>query len=179
MRKRLSRFHKLFVPPLGGGMETNMKKILESIRIVDIICIFLAAALIFGIYLFTTPVQIAADGERIIHYTIELEQRPQGFFENITPGAVVLDGVSATNIGTVVSAYALPFREPVYDESAGIIRMAEVEGFEITRIVIEASVDISDYGLRIGSYLLRVNQNIFTRSHDFAGAARVANISYR
>jgi hypothetical protein len=127
---------------------------------------------------FSAPRQVAArSGDPLVRYTIELGEKEAGFHTNIEPGAVVLDSLKGYDIGRVVQAYALPYREDAPDEEAGIFRRAVVEGLEFTYIEVEAVAQVSDYATSIGQYDIAVNKEVYVRSKRFAGKGYITAIN--
>jgi len=145
----------------------------------DILISLAIIALIWGMHLFSLPQQAVADGGRLIRFTIEMPDRPEGFYQTIEVGAEVLDGVTGLRIGHVLYAYPLPFRDDVPDEGGNIVRRAVVPGREFTYIVVEAWANITDYATEIGQFHVRVNQPIFPRSRNFAGTGIVTGLEFQ
>ena len=144
---------------------------------VDVLLVLLIAGIVWGLSLLSAPQDaIAGTGVTIVRYTIEFAERPEGFYQGISPGTVVLDSVRGFNIGTVVYAYGLPFLQDVPDETYGIIRRTPVAGLEFTYVVVEALAEIDEYATRIGQYIIGVNREVFIRSRDFAGRGFITSL---
>lgn len=146
---------------------------------IDVLLVIGIVALVYAAHIFSAPQQLAAEGGRLVRFTIELPARPEGFYQTIVPGPMVLDSVRGLNIGHVVYAYGLPFLEDVPDEANNVIRRSHVEGLEFTYIVVEAWADVSDYATEIGQYIVRVNQEIAARSRDFAGLGFITSVEFQ
>ncbi|MCL2362688.1 MAG: DUF4330 domain-containing protein [Defluviitaleaceae bacterium] len=145
---------------------------------IDVLLVTLVLLLIWGAYLLAQPQTVAADGSRLIRYTFELTERPEGFHERIEIGLPAYCGVNGWRVGTIVDVYALPNMNDAPDERAGIIRRVEVEGLEATYIVIEAWAEISDYATNIGNFWVAVNRQVGIRSRDFGGMGFITNIEW-
>jgi len=143
---------------------------------VDVILIVALVALVWVAYLFSMPREINASGGQQIRFTLELGDRPAGFFQQIEAGSAVFDGVGGAYIGRVVYAYGLPFLQDVPDEANNIIRRTPVAGREFTYIVVEAWANITDYATEIGNFEARVNLNMYARSRNFAGGGFIVRL---
>ena len=146
---------------------------------IDVLLVAAVVALVWAAYVFSAPQTVAADGGRLVRFTIELPARPEGFHATIEAGPIVWDSVRSLHIGNVVYAYGLPFLDDVPDEAHGVVRRSPVEGLEFTYIVVEAWADVSDYATEIGQYIVRVNQEIAARSRDFAGLGFITAVEFQ
>jgi hypothetical protein len=136
-------------------------------------------ALVYGASVFSAPRQVTArEGTPLIRYTIELSEKEEGFHKKIEPGAVVFDSLRGQEIGRVINAYALPYREDAPDMETGIFRRAPVAGMEFTYIEVEAHAQISDSAISIGQYDIAVNKEVFVRSKRFAGQGYITAITF-
>jgi len=145
---------------------------------IDVLLVTLVLLLIWGAYLLAQPQTVVADGSRLVRYTFELSERPDGFHENIEVGLPAYCGVNGWRVGTIVEVYALPFMHDAPDQSAGVFRRVEVEGLEFTYVVIEAWAEISDYATNIGNFWVAVNRQVGIRSRDFGGMGFITNIEW-
>jgi len=145
---------------------------------VDVLLVALVVVLVWGAYLLAQPQTVVAEGGRLIRYTFELGERPEGFHEGIEVGLPAYCGTMGWRIGTVVEVYALPFLADAPDESAGVIRRVPVEGLEFTYIVIEAWAEISDYATSIGNFWVAVNRQVGIRGRDFGGIGFITNLEW-
>jgi hypothetical protein len=143
----------------------------------DVLIVIGVIALVWFASVFSAPKQAAArPGDTPVRYTIELSEKEAGFHEKIRPGAAVFDSLRGYDIGRVIRAYALPYREDAADEEAGVFRRAVVEGMEFTYIEVEAYAQISDAAIGIGQYDIAVNKEVFVRSKHFAGQGYITAI---
>jgi len=145
---------------------------------IDVLLIIAVLLLLWGAYMLARPQAVVAEGGTLIRYTFEISERPEGFYQTITPGTPAYCGAMGWRIGTVVYAYAKPFMQDAPDESAGIFRRAEVEGMEFTYIVIEAWANVSDHATHIGQYLVAVNRQVPILSKDFGSMGFITNLEW-
>jgi len=145
---------------------------------IDVLLVTLVVVLVWGAYLLAQLQTVVAESGRLVRFTFELTERPEGFHEGIEIGIPAYCGVSGWRVGTVVDVYALPFMSDAPDERAGIFRRVEVEGLEFTYIVIEAWADICDYATSIGNFWVAVNRQVGIRSRDFGGMGFITNIEW-
>ena len=160
-------------------------KLFGVLHLADIMWIVLLIALIPVGIRFSMPREVAAHtGDTVVRFTVELGARPAdgvqapraGFYQNITIGDPVFDGSIGLHLGTIVDAYAQPFQTRVFNEAIGTIAQAEVEGLELTYVVIESGVTISDYETLIGNFPISVGRNVAVRSKSFAGAGYIVSV---
>ena len=154
-------------------------KILGILHLADIFWLALVVVLVFAAVQFSVPRQVAArPGAVPVRFTIELgEQRTSGeprlieagFHERIRTGEPLFDSLRGLHIGTIVDVYARPFQVAAFDEDAGMLRRAPVEGLEYVYIVVEAHAQVCDYETLIGLYPIAVGREAMVRSRDFAG----------
>jgi len=143
---------------------------------IDVLLVTLLILLIWGAYLLAQPQTVAADGSRLVRFTFELTERPEGFHEGIEIGLPAYCGINGWRVGTIVDVYARPHMHDAPDENAGIFRRVEVEGLEATYIVIEAWAEISDYSTSIGNFWVAVNRQVGIRSRDFGGMGFITHL---
>jgi len=145
---------------------------------IDILLIIAVVLLIWGAYILAQPQTVAADGTRLIRYTVEFGGRDAGFHEGIEIGAAAFYGNQGWWIGEVVDVFARPFLADAPDEAAGIIRRVPIEELEFTYVVIEAWANITDASTSIGDFWVAVNRQVPVRSRDFAGVGFITNIEW-
>jgi hypothetical protein len=146
----------------------------------DVLVVIGIVALVWFASVFSAPKQInARDGDPFLRYTIELGEKEDGFHKKIEPGAIVFDSLKGYDIGRVVNAYALPYREDAPDLENGFFRRAPVPGLEFTYIEVETFAQVSDYSTMVGQYDIAVNKEVFVRSKHFAGQGYITSIEWR
>ena len=145
---------------------------------IDVLLVTVVVLLVWGAYLLAQPQTVVAESGRLVRFTFELTERPEGFHEGIEIGIPAYCGVNGWRVGTVVDVYARPFMSDAPDERAGIFRRVEVEGLEFTYIVIEAWADICDYATAIGNFWVAVNRQVGIRARDFGGMGFITNLEW-
>ena len=152
----------------------------------DVLILLMLIAIVYVAYLFSMPQDTMAQSGRPIRFTIELSDfqrqqlvgHPVGFYQQITPGPVVIESTRSVPIGHVVSAYSRPFMQDVQDEATGTFRRTPVDGREFTYVVVEAFADITDLETTVNQIRILVNQDIYVRSHDFAGRGFITALEF-
>ena len=145
---------------------------------IDVLMVTAVILLVWGAYILAQPQTVVAEGGRLIRFTFELGERPEGFHQGIEIGSPAYYGSQNWRVGTVVEVYALPHLTDAPDEAAGVIRRTPVDGLESTYIVIEAWADICDYATSIGNFWVAVNRQVGIRSRDFGGMGFITNIEW-
>jgi len=144
----------------------------------DVLIIVAIIAIIWAAHIFSAPTQAMAQTGTRIRYTIELFERPAGFYRQIEPGAHVYDSSQGAIIGVVVEAYALPFMQDVPDEAAGVFRRTPVAGREFTYIVVEAWADVTESGTYVNEFWIVINRQLYAISRDFAGRGHITHLEF-
>ena len=154
------------------------RRIIGPINIIDLLLVALIALLVYAAMQFSAPESVSAKpGDVTIQYTIELKEKPEGFHSKIETGVTLYDNVKGYAAGRIVDAYAVPYREPAFDEESGIIRSAPVDGLETVYIVVEASAQISETLTSIGLYDIAVGKEVFVKTKRFAGKGFITGIT--
>ena len=161
-------------------MENNKGKfrLFGLINPVDVIIAAAAVTFLSWAFLvFSEPTSVDARASDVkVRYTVELAERESGAYLRVVTGTAVFDSLRGFAIGTVVDAYALPYREDAPDLENKLIRRAPVDGMEFTYVVIEATATITDYATSIGNYDVLVNTEVFIYSKFFAGYGYVTSL---
>ncbi len=164
---------------LTKGDSMKKYRLFGIINPLDVLILISVIALVVAGFFFAAPREASASaGSPTVRYTIELAEREEGFYKEITPGATVSDIEKGYVIGTIIEAYGLPYMEDAPDEDDEIFRRAVVDGLEFTYIVVEAPVTVSDYSTNIGEYSIAVNKEVFVKSKAFAGRGYITEIIY-
>jgi len=153
-----------------------MKKF--RVNIFDGFLLVLLVAIVYGAYLFSMPQQAVAESGTHVQFTIELRERPTGFYQQIEPGSTVFESSHGVPIGTVVRAYGLPFMQDAQDNSAMVFRRSPVEGREFTYVVVETWVNVSDFETEVNQIRIGVNRELYVRSKHFAGRTFITNLTF-
>ncbi|MCL1997228.1 MAG: DUF4330 family protein [Turicibacter sp.] len=161
-------------------------KIFGTIHIADILWLILLIVLIFFGIRFSVPREVMAqEGQATVRYTLEFgygthasaRRMRAGFYENVSIGDAIFDAVRGVHMGHVVDVYAVPFQVAVLDESTNIIRFADVDGLELTRVVVEAVAEISEYETLVNGITIATGlQEVFVRSANFAGDGLIISV---
>jgi len=161
-------------------MENKQKKyrLFGIINIIDVLIVAAIIGVIYGAHLFAMPQQTAAEGGRLVRFTVELSGHNSGFYQQIEPGAVVIESSIGVPIGTIIYTYASAFMQDVPDEANNIIRRAEVEGREFTYVVIETMANISEFETEVNNFRLMVGRSVYVRSRDFAGEGHITALEF-
>jgi len=157
-------------------MAKSKYRLFGIINPIDALLVVGIVALVVSVYFFATSRETG--GGTRVQFTIELQNRYEGFYQTITPGDIVIEGVRGLPLGTVVRAYSSPMLMDAADEANNIYRRSPVPGREFTYIVIEAYADISDYSTMVGQRSVRVNEGIAVRSKTFAGHGMITHLEF-
>ena len=107
-------------------------------------------------------------------YTIRLQKTLPGTADLIETGDALVDVVKNYELGTVVSATAMPATDSIINENAKAYVTAEIPGYEDIDIVVEASVTYGEENILVGSgYELRVGEKIYVRGPGYLGSGEV------
>jgi len=148
------------------------------VNVFDLVLIIACAVLVYGAYLFAAPTRVVAGGGDLIRFTVELAERPPGFYTQIVEGPLVFDSQSGTAIGNVVYAYELPFMVDAPDEYNDIIRRVPVEDSVFTYVVVEAWGNVTDFQTEVNGFRIMVNRDVYIRSRDFAGRGFITHLEF-
>jgi hypothetical protein len=163
-------------------MDANKKKNFRLFGIISpvdiIIVIALIAASLWAVLVFSAPTEVAGAGDRRIRYTVELMEKPAGFYEKAQPDTTLYDIERGYAIGTIVDSYALPYLKDAPDEAANIIRRTPVDGMEFSSIVVETSAQVADGSTMVGPYSIAVNKEVFVKSRDLAGRGYITSVEF-
>ena len=155
-----------------------MRKFLKLFNVFDVFLVLLCVAIVYGAYLFSMPQQAVAESGTRIQFTIELSERPTGFYQQIEPGAVVFESSRGVAIGNVVRTYGLPFLQDVQDDANRIFRRSPVEGREFTYVIVETWANVSDFETEVNQIRIGVNRELYVRSKHFAGRGFITNLQF-
>ena len=159
-------------------MEGN-KRFRLKLNLFDGIVILIAlavAAVMF--YTQLKPAATRGDAATIVasttQYTIRLQKTLPGTADLIKQGDALVDVVKNYDLGTVVSATAMPATDIIINEDAKAYVTAEIPGYEDIEVVIESSVTYGEEDTLVGSgYKLRVGEKIYVRGPGYLGSGEV------
>ena len=162
-------------------MEQNTPKFRLRLNLFDAIVIL--AALAVGALLLwvrlrpAAPVQADPTAQDTVRYTIRFQRWNPGTSGLISPGDQVADNVKNFEIGSVVSAQAVPARQQVVDQVNRRWVWAEIEGMEDVLVTIEAPCSVSDGAITVGGgYELRVGVMAYVRGEGYMGSGPIVAI---
>lgn len=156
---------------------TNTKK---RINLLDLVIILiLVAVVIFGVGSFTgawNKQQKATSGR--VTFSVELKQQDEALLEYIEEGKTIQDGVSKQILGSIVAIHETPAERLVENHDAKTIVLAKVP--DKVDIVIEAEsvADVTESGIQIGSFDLKVGKTIHCIVGDAVADGTVIRIDY-
>lgn len=156
---------------------SNTKKRINLLDLVIILMI--VAAVVFGIGSLTgvwSKQQKATSGR--VTFSVELKQQDEALLEYIEEGKTIQDGVSKQILGSVVAIHETPAERIVENHDAQTFVLAEVP--DKIDIVIEAEsvADVTESGIQIGSFDLKVGKSIHCIVGDAVADGTVIGIDY-
>lgn len=160
-------------------MEENKGRFRLKLNLFDGIVIVAALAVAAVLlYMQMRPAAPAGDASTPVaattQYTIRLQKTLPGTADLIEAGDALVDVVKNFELGTVVSATAMPATDSIINENAKSYVTAEIPGYEDIDIVVEASVTYGEEKILVGSgYELRVGEKIFVRGPGYLGSGEV------
>lgn len=159
-------------------MKTTNTK--NRINLLDLVIILMiVAAVVFGIGSLTGVwnKQQKATSE-CVTFSVELKQQYEALLEYIEEGKTIQDGVSKQVLGSVVAIHEMPAEKIVENHDAKTIVLAKVP--DKVDIVIEAEsvADVTESGVKIGSFDLKVGKTIHCIVGDAVADGTVIGIDY-
>ncbi len=159
-------------------MERNEGRFRLKLNLFDGIVILIALA-VAAVLLWTRmkPAAAAPEGapaSATTQYTIRLQKTLPGTGDLIKAGDRLVDVVKNFELGTVVSAAAMPATDSIINEEEKSYVTAEIPGYEDVDIVVEANVTYGEEKVLVGSgYELRVGEKIYVRGPGYLGSGEV------
>ena len=161
-------------------MKNTRFKLFGILHVADLLWILLIGLLVYGAVQFSSPLDLVArQGDVRIRFTIEMGYPYPliaGFHQNIPIEGRLFDGVRGLELGEIVDVFARAYTEPVFDEAAGVVRHAAVDGFEMMFVVVETTASISDFETVVNGHPIAVGRELFARSKHFAGLSFIVAI---
>lgn len=155
----------------------NTKKRINFLDLV--IILILAAAVVFGVGSFTgawNKQQKATSGR--VAFSVELKQQDETLLDYIEEGSVLQDGVSKQVIGTIVAIHEMPAERLVENHDAKTIVLAKVPDKMDIVIEAESVADVTESGIKIGSFDIKVGKTIHCIVGDAVADGTVIGIDY-
>ncbi len=119
----------------------------------------------------------APNASSTVRYTLRFQRWQEGTSGLIQPGDNLVDNVKNFQLGTVVSAEAVPAVVQVLDNQNGRYVDAVVDGFEDVLVTVETSGKEGDMSVELDSgYGLRVGNMAYVRGEGYMGSGPVVAI---
>lgn len=159
-------------------MKTTSTK--KKVNLLDLVIILMiVAAVVFGIGSLAGVwnKQQKATSERVT-FSVELKQQDEALLDYIEEEQLLQDGVSKQVLGTVVAIHETPAERLVENHDEKTIVLAKVP--DKVDIVIEAEsvADVTESGIKIGSFDLKVGKQIHCIVGDAVADGTVIGIDY-
>lgn len=141
----------------------------------DIIIIVVVLAIGAGIYAFTHRTKVMET--QLLRYSLELNECPEGFSQNINVGDVLIDNVKNYRMGTITSVEARPSIRLGEDKINGNVIESTLDGKETVILVVEADVveDGPDFKTD-GGYVIKAGKDISVKGNGYAGRGFILTI---
>lgn len=154
-------------------IEKNDKK--KKFNVFDIIIVIVVLAIAGGAYVFTHRTQ--AKETQLLRYSLELNECPEGFSQNIKVGDKLTDNVKNYNMGTITSVEARPSIRLGEDKINGNVIESTLDGKETVIIVVEANVieDGPDFKVD-GGYVVKAGRDVSVKGNGYAGRGFILTI---
>lgn len=124
-----------------------------------------------------TPGTNAPSASSTVRYTVRFQRWQAGTSSLIESGDNLVDNVKNFEMGTVVSAKAVPAVVQVLDHQNGRYVDAVVDGFEDVLVTVETSGKEGDMSVELdGGYSLRVGNTAYVRGEGYMGSGPIVAI---
>ena len=155
-------------------MNERIKK-KRRVNVFDMIIIVVVIAVVIGTYAFTHREK--ALETKILRYSLELVECPEGFSQKIQVGDRLTDNVKNYHMGTVTSVEARPSVRLGEDKINGNVIESVIEGKETVILVVEANVveTASDFKVD-GNYVVKAGKDIAVKGNGYAGKGYILTI---
>ena len=123
-----------------------------------IVLVLALAAAVFLMWRFTRPAAASGDGvsSASVQYTVCFQRWPAGSAQAIHQGDQLADNIKNYDVGTVVSAQAVPCQSLILDQVNGEYVLADVDGYEDVLVTVESPCTVTDEAVTLGGgYALR------------------------
>ena len=138
----------------------------------DIIIAIIIVVIAGGIYFFINKEDVVQTKKLI--YTIELNNLPQGFTENIKVGDKLTDGVKNYNMGTIIAVEKSDTTVLVTDQDNSIVKEKAIPELERAVITIEADVTENGADYKVdGNFLVKAGLNVNVHGPGYAGSGYI------
>ena len=125
-----------------------------------IVLVLALAAAVFLMWRFTRPVCF--------------QRWPAGSAQAIHQGDQLADNIKNYDVGTVVSAQAVPCQSLILDQVNGEYVLADVDGYEDVLVTVESPCTVTDEAVTLGGgYALRVGATMYLRGEGYMASGPV------
>lgn len=153
--------------------DKNEKK--KKFNVFDIIIILVIIAIAGGAYVFTHRTK--AMETQLLRYSLELNECPEGFSQNIKVGDKLTDNVKNYNMGTITSVEARPSIRLGEDKINGTVIESTLEGKETVILVVEANVVEDGANFKVdGGYVVKAGKDVSVKGNGYAGRGYILTI---
>ena len=100
--------------------------------------------------------------------------RPAAASQAIHQGDQLADNIKNYDVGTVVSAQAVPCQSLILDQVNGEYVLADVDGYEDVLVTVESPCTVTDEAVTLGGgYALRVGATMYLRGEGYMASGPV------
>lgn len=162
-------------------MEQNTPKFRLRLNLFDGIALVLALAV--GAFLLWSALKPAAPAEGTSHstatvrYTVRFQKWIEGTGVLVESGDKLVDNIKNYELGTVVSAKAVPSQSLQLDHQSRQYVLAGIPGCEDVLVTVEAPCTTSDEAILLGGgYALRVGSVAYIRGEGYMASGPIISI---
>ena len=162
-------------------MEQNTPKFRLRLNLFDGIVLVLALAV--GAFLLwsalkpAAPAEGAAPSTSTVRYTVRFQKWIEGTSVLVESGDKLVDNIKNHELGTVVSAEAVPAQSLQLDHQSRQYVLADIPGYEDVLVTVEAPCTTSDESILLGGgYALRVGSVAYIRGEGYMASGPIISI---
>lgn len=159
-------------------MEQNTPKFRLRLNLFDGIVLVLALAV--GAFLLWSALKPAAPAEgtspstATVRYTVRFQKWIEGTSVLVESGDKLVDNIKNYELGTVVSAEAVPAQSLQLDHQSRQYVLADIPGYEDVLVTVEAPCTTSDESILLGGgYALRVGSVAYIRGEGYMASGPI------
>lgn len=155
-------------------MSNEKKQAKWRPNLFDIVIVLIGIAVMAVIVLVMRPAATNVSQTIPMQYTIELQNMPEGAWENVQAGDSLTDNIKNLGMGKVVSVSAVPYTKATANAAGDHVYQSQVPGYENVIIVVEANMSVTDSALITeGGYTVRVGGSVAAKGPCYAGTGYV------
>lgn len=162
-------------------MEQNTPKFRLRLNLFDGIILVLALAA--GVVLLwmagkgNSPASAQSAAPSTVEYTVRFLRWPEGNSQIIQPGDKLIDNIKNFELGSVVSATAVPAQTKVLDHGSHQYVQAHIEGYEDILVTVQSPCTESDKGIMLdGGFALRIGETTYIKGQGYMASGPVVAI---